>query len=225
MMCDILLCSSKATFGQPEITLGILPGAGGTQRLTHLVGKARAMDIVLTGRFVKAEEAEKIGLVSRLVPGTGQEVVEEAIKVATKIAEFGGVAVQAAKEAVNAGMQSHSSPFFALEQRLISLLCSFGIASFRRSSPRTTSLPRNVRYQGPEGGYGSVCREATGKLLALVNGMVSSVVKTNARRITRNPNIVEREYRNRTDAASVPILSSLISSEYWEDWSVVSFHR
>ena len=104
MMCDILLCSSKATFGQPEITLGILPGAGGTQRLTHLVGKARAMDIVLTGRFVKAEEAEKIGLVSRLVPGTGQEVVEEAIKVATKIAEFGGVAVQAAKEAVNAGM-------------------------------------------------------------------------------------------------------------------------
>lgn len=108
MMCDILLCSSNATFGQPEITLGILPGAGGTQRLTHLVGKARAMDIVLTGRKVKAEEAEKIGLVSRLVPGTGKEVVEEAIKVATQIAEFGGVAVQAAKEAVNAGTWSIS---------------------------------------------------------------------------------------------------------------------
>jgi enoyl-CoA hydratase len=103
MMCDILLCSSTATFGQPEITLGILPGAGGTQRLTHLVGKARAMDLVLTGRFIKAEEAEKIGLVSRLVPGTGKEVVDEAVKVATQIAGFGGVAVQAAKEAVNAG--------------------------------------------------------------------------------------------------------------------------
>jgi enoyl-CoA hydratase/carnithine racemase len=63
--------SRETSFGQPEITLGILPGAGGTQRLTHLVGKARAMDLVLTGRFVKAEEAEKIGLVSRLVPGSG----------------------------------------------------------------------------------------------------------------------------------------------------------
>ena len=124
MMCDILLCSNKATFGQPEITLGILPGAGGTQRLTHLVGKARAMDLVLTGRFVKAEEAEKIGLVSRLVPGSGQEVIEEAIKVATKISEFGGVAVQAAKEAVNSGAWSDF------------LACFGQIADFPLTQPR-----------------------------------------------------------------------------------------
>lgn len=130
MMCDILLCGSKATFGQPEITLGILPGAGGTQRLTHLVGKARAMDLVLTGRFVKAEEAEKIGLVSRLVPGTGQEVIEEAIKVATQIAEFGGVAVQAAKEAVNAG----KCTFYPLRSGSDPLHDSLGIALVRRSS-------------------------------------------------------------------------------------------
>ncbi|KAJ9115682.1 hypothetical protein QFC20_001009 [Naganishia adeliensis] len=118
MMCDILLCSSTATFGQPEITLGILPGAGGTQRLTHLIGKARAMDLVLTGRFIKAEEAEKIGLVSRLVPGTGKEVVDEAIKVATQIAGFGGVAVQAAKEAVNAASELPLAEGLRLERRL-----------------------------------------------------------------------------------------------------------
>jgi enoyl-CoA hydratase len=116
MMCDILIASPTATFGQPEITLGILPGAGGTQRLTHLVGKARAMEIVLTGRKVKAEEAERIGLVSRLVQGDGKECVAEAVKVATLIAGYGGIAVQAAKEAVNAGtFRLPLSPIFIFD--------------------------------------------------------------------------------------------------------------
>ncbi|KAJ9107859.1 hypothetical protein QFC19_002765 [Naganishia cerealis] len=126
MMCDILLASPTATFGQPEITLGILPGAGGTQRLTHLVGKARAMDIVLTGRKVKADEAERIGLVSRIVQGDGKECVAEAVKVATLIAGYGGIAVQAAKEAVNAANNLPLNEGLRLERRLFHAM--FGTA-------------------------------------------------------------------------------------------------
>jgi enoyl-CoA hydratase len=107
MMCDILLASPTAQFAQPEITLGIIPGAGGTQRLTKIVGKAIAMDMVLTGRRINADEAERMGLVSRVV--REGSVVEEAIKVANKIGGFGAVAVQAGKEAVNAGTLSFTS--------------------------------------------------------------------------------------------------------------------
>jgi len=103
MMCDILLASPTAVFGQPEITLGIIPGAGGTQRLTKIVGKPIAMDMVLTGRRIGAKEAERMGLVSRVVWEEGRSVVDEAIKVAQKIGGFGAVAVQAGKEGVNAG--------------------------------------------------------------------------------------------------------------------------
>ena len=103
MMCDILLASPTAVFGQPEITLGIIPGAGGTQRLTKIVGKPIAMDMVLTGRRIDAKEAERMGLVSRVVWEEGKSVVDEAIKVAQKIGGFGAVAVQAGKEGVNAG--------------------------------------------------------------------------------------------------------------------------
>jgi enoyl-CoA hydratase len=102
MLCDILLCSPDAKFAQPEITLGIIPGAGGTQRLTHLIGKARAMDMVLTGRRISAKEAGEWGLVSR-VTKDGESVVDEAVKVAEQISGFGRVAVQAGKEAVNGG--------------------------------------------------------------------------------------------------------------------------
>lgn len=102
MLCDILLCSPDAKFAQPEITLGIIPGAGGTQRLTHMIGKARAMDMVLTGRRITAKEAGEWGLVSR-VTKDGENVVEEAVKVAEQIGGYGRVAVQAGKEAVNGG--------------------------------------------------------------------------------------------------------------------------
>jgi enoyl-CoA hydratase len=102
MMTDILLCTPNAVFGQPEISLGIIPGAGGTQRLTHLVGKNRAMDMVLTGRKITGKEAEQWGLVSRCV-AEGEDVVNEAVKVAETVAGFGAIAVQAGKEAVNGG--------------------------------------------------------------------------------------------------------------------------
>lgn len=102
MACDIILASSTAVFGQPEINLGIIPAAGGTQRLTHAIGKSRAMEIVLTGRNFSAKEAEAWGLVSKVFEGEG-EVVKEAIKMAAIIGRKGRISVQAGKEAVNSG--------------------------------------------------------------------------------------------------------------------------
>lgn len=100
LMCDILLAAPSATFGQPEIKLGVIPGAGGTQRLARTIGKARTMELVLTGRNFSADEAERWGVVARVVQ---DDVVAEAVKVANTIAGFGRVSVQAGKEAVNTG--------------------------------------------------------------------------------------------------------------------------
>lgn len=100
MMCDIILASPTARFGQPEIKLGVIPGAGGSQRMTHAIGKSRTMELVLTGRMINAQEAEKWGLVSRVVEG---DVVKEAVEMASTIAGMSRVAVQAGKESVNAG--------------------------------------------------------------------------------------------------------------------------
>jgi enoyl-CoA hydratase len=105
MMCDIILASPTAKFGQPEINLGIIPGGGATQRLTHAIGKSRAMEIILTGRTFSAEEAEKWGLVSRIVGEGEGEVVKQAVEMAKTIASKGQIAVQTAKESVNSGRQ------------------------------------------------------------------------------------------------------------------------
>ena len=107
MSLDILLCTPTATFGQPEITLGIIPGAGGTQRLTQLIGKPRAMEMVLANRKIDGKTAEAWGLVSRCV-GEGESVLDEAVKVGERVGGYGAVAVQAGKEAVNA-CKSHLS--------------------------------------------------------------------------------------------------------------------
>ncbi|KAH8090679.1 putative enoyl-CoA hydratase [Filobasidium floriforme] len=122
MMCDILLASPTAIFGQPEITLGIIPGAGGTQRLTKIVGKPIAMDMVLTGRKIDAKEAERMGLVSRVVWEEGKSVVQEAVALAKKIGGFGAVAVQAGKEAVDAANELPLSEGLRLERRLFQQL-------------------------------------------------------------------------------------------------------
>lgn len=101
MATDILLASNTAKFGQPEINLGIIPGGGGTQRLIRAVGKAKAMEMILTGRMIKAQEACERGLVSQVVDG--DQLLPEALKVGEEIASKSTISVQAAKEAVNAG--------------------------------------------------------------------------------------------------------------------------
>lgn len=98
MSCDIIIASESARFGQPEVNLGIIPGSGGTQRLTHLLGKHRAMELVLTGDIIGAVEAERLGLINRVLPG--ELVLEEAKNIARKIAAKPALAIKAAKEAV-----------------------------------------------------------------------------------------------------------------------------
>lgn len=104
LMCDIILASPTAKFGQPEINLGVIPGGGGSQRLARIVGKSRAMEMVLTGRNVSAQEAEKWGMVSRVVGEGEGEVVREAIIMGAEIANKSQIAVQAGKEVINSGM-------------------------------------------------------------------------------------------------------------------------
>lgn len=102
-MCDIILASPTAKFGQPEINLGTIPGGGGSQRLAHIVGKSRTMEMVLTGRMISAQEASDWGIVSRVVGEGEGEVVKEAIAVGNVIASKSQISVQAGKEVVNAG--------------------------------------------------------------------------------------------------------------------------
>jgi enoyl-CoA hydratase len=104
MMADFIVCADNAIFGQPEITLGVIPGAGGTQRLTRLIGKSKAMDMVLTGRQMDAAEAERSGLVSRVFPLA--ELLPEALKIAGRIAALSPVANYVAKRAVNAALET-----------------------------------------------------------------------------------------------------------------------
>ncbi|MBU8812613.1 enoyl-CoA hydratase [Mycolicibacterium goodii] len=116
MMCDILIAANTAKFGQPEIKLGVLPGMGGSQRLTRAIGKAKAMDLILTGRTIDAVEAERAGLVSRLVPA--DTLLDEALAVAQTIAGMSLSASRMAKEAVNRAFESSLSEGLLYERRL-----------------------------------------------------------------------------------------------------------
>lgn len=116
MMCDFIIASKTAKFGQPEITLGIIPGMGGSQRLTHAVGKAKAMDLCLTGRMMDAAEAESAGLVARVVEP--ERLLEEALDAAAKIAAFSRTAVMMAKEAVNRAFEQTLTEGLRSERRL-----------------------------------------------------------------------------------------------------------
>ena len=116
MMCDFILAADTAKFGQPEITLGILPGIGGTQRLTRAVGKAKAMELCLTGRMMDAAEAERAGLVSRVVPAN--DLIDEAVKAADKIAALSLPVVMMVKESVNAAFETTLSQGVKYERRL-----------------------------------------------------------------------------------------------------------
>ena len=127
MMCDILVCSEDAKFGQPEINLGVLPGAGGTQRLTRAVGKAKAMDLCLTGRMMDAAEAERCNLVSRVFPA--DQLLPEAIKMAEAIARLSDVATVAVKRAVNVAFETTLAEGVRYERAVF--LSLFGTAGQR----------------------------------------------------------------------------------------------
>ena len=115
MMCDIVIAADSAKFGQPEIRLGIIPGAGGTQRLPRAVGKSKAMDLVLTGRMMDAQEAERAGLVARIVPA--DKLLDEAFSVANTICEYSLPAVMMAKESVNRAYESSLAEGILFERR------------------------------------------------------------------------------------------------------------
>lgn len=116
MMCDFIIAADNAKFGQPEITLGVMPGMGGSQRLTRFVGKSKAMDMCLTGRMMDAAEAERSGLVSRVIPAA--DLIEEAVKAAAKIAEFSQPVAAMTKETVNRAYETTLSEGLRFERRV-----------------------------------------------------------------------------------------------------------
>lgn len=120
MMCDFIIAADNAKFGQPEIKLGIIPGAGGTQRLPRAVGKAKAMDLALTGRMMDAAEAERAGLVSRVVPL--DKLMDETLGAALQICQFSQIAVMAAKECVNRAYEGTLADGVMFERRLFHAL-------------------------------------------------------------------------------------------------------
>lgn len=116
MLCDFIIAAETAKFGQPEITLGVIPGMGGSQRLTRFVGKSKAMDLCLTGRMMDAEEAERCGLVARVVPA--EKLLDEALKAADKIASYSRPVVMMVKEAVNRSYETTLAEGLLHERRL-----------------------------------------------------------------------------------------------------------
>ena len=140
MQCDLIIAADNAKFGQPEIKLGIIPGIGGTQRFTRAVGKAKAMDLILTGRMMDAQEAERAGLVARIVPLAS--LLEEAIKIAETIASMSLPSVLAAKESVNRSFETSLAEGIRFERRAFHSLFATadqkeGMAAFiAKRSPR-----------------------------------------------------------------------------------------
>jgi enoyl-CoA hydratase len=138
MQCDLIIAADNAKFGQPEIKLGIIPGIGGTQRMTHAIGKAKAMDMILTGRMMDAAEAERSGLVARVVPAAS--LMDEAMKVAETIAAMALPAVLAAKEAVSRAFETSLAEGVRFERRVFHTLFAThdqkeGMAAFIEKRP------------------------------------------------------------------------------------------
>ena len=138
MQCDLIIAADNAKFGQPEIKLGVIPGYGGTQRLTRAVGKAKAMDLILTGRMMDAVEAERAGLVARVVPAAN--LMEEAMKVAETIAGMGLPSVYAAKESINRAFETTLAEGVRFERRVFQALFATedqkeGMAAFVEKRP------------------------------------------------------------------------------------------
>lgn len=138
MMCDVVIAGESAVFGQPEIKLGVIPGIGGTQRLTRLVGRAKAMDLILTGRTMAAHEAESCGLVSRVVPD--EKVLQEALETAATIASYGQAAITAARDCVDRALETGLRDGIRYERGLFHALFATedqkeGMAAFLEKRP------------------------------------------------------------------------------------------
>ncbi len=138
MMCDFIIAAESAKFGQPEIKLGVIPGSGGTQRLTRFVGKSKTMDMCLTGRMMDAQEAERSGLVSRIVPN--DQLIDEALKTAAIIADMSRPSVIVAKEAINRAYETTLSEGVRFERRTFHALFAFddqkeGMSAFVEKRP------------------------------------------------------------------------------------------
>jgi len=138
MMCDFIIAAETAKFGQPEIKLGVIPGAGGTQRLARFIGKAKAMDLILTGRMMDAAEAERCGLVARVVPA--DKLIEEALKAAATIASYSLPSVMIAKESVNRAYETTLAEGVRFERRVFHSLFATedqkeGMAAFVEKRP------------------------------------------------------------------------------------------
>ena len=146
MMCDFILAADNAKFGQPEIKLGVIPGAGGTQRLTRAVGKSKAMEMILTGRMMDADEAERSGLVSRIVPAAS--LIEEALKVAGTIAALSRPAVYAAKEAVNRAYETTLAEGVKFERRIFHSLFA---TEDQKEGMRAFAEKRPAKFDEPVG--------------------------------------------------------------------------
>ncbi len=147
MMCDIILAAETAKFGQPEINLGVIPGAGGTQRLTRAIGKAKAMEMILTGRMMDAHEAERANLVARVVPAA--DLMAEALKLAEKLAALSPVALAVAKQAVNRAFETTLGEGVRVERSLF--LPLFGTAD-QQEGMAAFAEKRKPRFSGWRGG-------------------------------------------------------------------------
>src|SRR6201999_961889 len=157
MMCDVLIAADTAKFGQPEIKLGVLPGMGGSQRLTRAIGKAKAMDLILTGRTIDAAEAERSGLVSRVV--AADDLLTEAKTVATTISQMSRSATRMAKEVVNRAYESTLAEGLLYERRLFHSAFatddqSEGMGAFIEKPPPTPRKPSSLSA-GKRGGFGT----------------------------------------------------------------------
>ena len=157
MMCDFILAADTAKFGQPEIKLGVMPGAGGTQRLTRFVGKSKAMEMILTGRMMDAAEAERSGLVSRVVPAAS--LIEEALKTAATIASMSAAGRLCG--------QGERQPRLRDDAR-------------RRRALRAAPLPFALRHRGPEGRHARLRREARGQVQEPVRRRLTRYVVASA---------------------------------------------
>ncbi|KAF7315280.1 hypothetical protein MIND_00042400 [Mycena indigotica] len=141
LMCDIILASPTAKFGQPEINLGVIPGGGGSQRLAHVIGKSRTMELVLTGRNISAQEAAAWGMVSRVVGEGEGEVVREAVEMAKVISSKSQIAIQAAKEVVNAAYELNLAEGLRFERRIFHGSWDHVFAELKSSPPSIPALP------------------------------------------------------------------------------------